>query len=154
MSAQQKFDDIKKFIKQDFGGIFPVLMMLVLLATLLISAPYQRGGALEKLLEQYNLPQPQVMLQKGEETQRSIVFVNSENNAPAVVYMLESEKILGQQKWLNRAYQTYALTDDELNRLKKMRQQYTIDQGISDRQKGLVAQETPQVTLQQRLAQL
>lgn len=154
MSAQQKFDSIKNFIKQDFGGIFPIFMMLVLLAGMLISMPYQRGRSLEKLFEQYNLPQPQVMLQKGEETERSIVFVNRESNTPAVVYMLESEKILGKQKWLDRAYQTYALTDGELNRLKKMRQQYTIDQGISDRQKGIVAQENHQVTLQQRLAQL
>lgn len=154
MSAREKFDGIKTFIKQDFGGIFPVFMLLVLLAALLISIPYKRGRSLEKLLEQYNLPQPQVMLQKGQETERRIVFVNSENNAPAVVYMLESEKILGQQKWLDRAYQTYALTDSELDQLKKMRQQYTIDQGISDRQKGIVVQDTRQVTLQQRVAQL
>lgn len=154
MSAQENFDGIKRFIKQDFGGILPVFMMFVLLMTLLISMPYQRSAFLDQLLEQYRLPQPQVMLKNGQETERSIVFVRSENNAPAVVYMLESEKILGQQKWLDRAYQTYALTDSELDQLKKMRQQYTIDQGISDRQKDIVVQVHPQTTLQQRLAQL
>lgn len=55
MSAQQKFDSIKNFIKQDFGGILPVFMMLVLLAGMLISMPYQRGRSLEKLFEHFGL---------------------------------------------------------------------------------------------------
>ena len=142
------------FIKQNFGGLLPIFMIMILLAVMLGSIPYQRGAFLYKLLEDYNLPQPQVMLQKGQETDRSIVFVNDENNVPAVVYMLESENILGNQKWLDRAYQTYALTPSELAKLKKMRQQHTIDQGISDRQKDLAAEKHPSVTLQQRLAQM
>lgn len=148
------FDSVKKLIKEDFGGVFPIVMMLFLLIAMLVAMPYQRGKYLGNLMKEYSLPQPLVMLQKGQEKERDIVYVSSENNVPAVVYMLESEKILGKQKWLDRAYQTYTLTNGELTQLQKMRQQHTIDQGISDRQKGLIVQDVSPVNLQQRLAQL
>ena len=135
-------------------GFMPVGVLLIALIALILTMPYQRGNSLAALQMEYSVPPPKVVLQKGEEKERSIVFIPKSEKVPAVIYMLESENILGKQDWLNRGYQTYALTHDELKKLQNMRQQHIIDQGLSSRQKNLDVAQNPPINLDQRVAGL
>lgn len=96
--------------------------------------PVYRSGQMEFLKENYTyLKDPEVNLKSlFRERNRKIAFVNEqrkpstpdEKGQAAVIYMAEVEAKVGKQEWLDRAYQTYLLTSDELERLRVMDQVY------------------------------
>ena len=118
----RRHDRFQKFL------LFLIVCIVVTVIALFVF-PFSRSNQLQFLKENYTfLKEPEINLNSiFTEKNRRIVFLGENDNPAyeyaqankaAVIYMAEVEARVGKQDWLNRAYQSYALTPDEWERLK------------------------------------
>ena len=125
--------------------VVAVLFIMVMLA-LTIGREALNEYAPEKRAEQIEYATKNYSFLKGpskafddryDDRKRRVVFINSENNpigkrdgehlesqSLAVLYAAKVEAKVGRQEWLDKAYQSYALTREEFTRLKGLEEAY------------------------------
>lgn len=105
----------------------------------LILFPVKRNQQFEYVKENYQFLKspPESYTSWFEKTDRRVVFIDKQKMATmaskerslsrsklAILYAAEIEAKFGKQEWLNEAYKSYALTEEELSRLIVMEAQY------------------------------
>ena len=113
-----------------FGAL--VILAMTTYRVVLPNLPMSRNDDLNYMAQNFSFLKPPQKKLDGifEEVKRNIVVINDSRpgrryeTLPVVLYMAEVEAKVGRQDWLDEAYQTYAMTTKEWERLMKLEFDY------------------------------